>query len=253
MVMKFILNPDYRRLEPFLRRLADPGWFRCNGETLHADRNTVKRFEAGGVRLAVKSYEDISAFNRLVYGRLRRSKAERAYRYARRLRSLGIDTPEEVAVVDIRRGGLLRESYFVSLYADWLPLQPVTDSFVSSPDAEPVLDALSQCLFKLHWAGVVHNDLNQSNILYKYDAEMQRCRFMLIDTNRMEFHRMLSMRQRLDNLRRLSCNVSAYLYILQRYAELMHANPSSLQLRGAVRRLLFELRREAHGRLKLQS
>nr|WP_306449772.1 hypothetical protein [Odoribacter splanchnicus] len=57
------------------------------------------------MRLAVKSYERLTLCNRMLYGSLRKSKAMRAYLYADRLRRLGIDTPEEVAVVEIRRGG----------------------------------------------------------------------------------------------------------------------------------------------------
>lgn len=60
---------------------------------------------------------------------------------------------------------------------------------------------------------VLHKDLNIGNILYKDDGRGGYV-FQLMDTNRMRFHRVLSMRQRLDNLRRLSCPVPAYLIFL---------------------------------------
>ncbi len=103
--MKILINPRYEHLRPFVERLARPIFFARNGVTLHDGRNVVKLFEADGVQLVVKSYERLSPFNRLAYGVLRKSKAVRAYLHADRLRRLGIDTPEEVAAVEIRRGG----------------------------------------------------------------------------------------------------------------------------------------------------
>lgn len=247
--MKIRLNPKYGSLAPFVRQLVHPLRFARNGETLHSGRNTIKLFEEDGVRLAVKSYGRLSFFNRLIYGRLRKSKAERAYLHADRLRSLGIDTPEEVAFVEIRRRGILQASYFVSLYSDYLPLTPVTDCYMQVREARSALDSLVGFLFKIHWAGVLHKDLNIGNILYKSDGA-GGYRFQVIDTNRMEFHRMLSMRQRLDNLRRLSCKMPAYLYILEQYARIAHADPNTIQLKGVFARLVFELRQRTKRKLK---
>lgn len=109
------------------------------------------------------------------------------------------------------------------------------------PEVGAALDALAQYLFGIHNAGVLHKDLNIGNILYRrnraggYD-------FQLIDTNRMRFCRTLPLNVRLDNLRRLSCPAPAYLYLLDRYARLAHADRDSIQLRGAVMRLFFEMR-----------
>ena len=104
-----------------------------------------------------------------------------------------------------------------------------------------MLGALAAFLYRLHEAGVLHRDLNIGNILYKGDGQGGYV-FQLIDTNRMTFCRRLSMRDRLDNLRRLSCPAPAYLYILDRYARLAHSNADSIQLKGAVMRLIFEMR-----------
>lgn len=247
--MRTRINPHYAKLEPFVGQLAHPFWFARNGVMLHAGRNTIKRFDADGVHLVVKSYGRLSLLNRLIYGVLRKSKAERAYLHAGRLRSLGIDTPEEVACVEIRRRGLLRASYFVSLYSDYRPLNPVTEGYTQVPETRSVLDALAGFLYKIHWAGVLHKDLNISNILYKRD-DCGGYRFQLIDTNRMSFRHSLSMQQRLRNLRRLSCAAPAYLYILERYAVIAHTNPGSTQLKGVFARLLFEMRQRTKRRMK---
>lgn len=199
--------------------------------------------------MVVKRYGHLTFFNRVVYGFLRKSKAERAYRHAERLRRLGIDTPEEIAFAEIRWRGLLRESYFVSAYSDYRPLRPVTELYSQTQQAREILDALSEFLSRMHGAGVLHKDLNIGNILYKDDGWGGYI-FQVIDTNRMEFRRTLSVRQRLKNLRRLSCPAPAYLYILDRYAGLIRADTDTLQLKGVVLRLFFEMRQRMKRRVK---
>lgn len=247
--VKIIVNPKYERLRPFVEKLPCPGFFARHGETLHEGRNVIKRFEVGGAALAVKSYGHLSLLNRFVYGRLRKSKAVRAGLHARKLRSRGIDTPEEVAVVEVRAGGLLQQSYFVSLCSDYKPLRPVTELLLPWEETRPILDALAGFLVRMHRAGVLHNDLNIGNILYAGDAS-GGYRFSVIDTNRMSFRRRIPMRRRLRNLRRLSCGTPAYLYILKQYAGILQADAPTVQLEGAVRRLLFEKRQHTKGKVK---
>lgn len=244
------LNPNYGFLERFVRQFRYPAWFARNGTELHRGRNILKTFEVDGHLLVVKKYGCLAAFNRLIYGIFRKSKAERAFLHAERLGNLGIDTPEGIAVIDIRRKGVLAESYFVSAYTDYQPLSSVTQDF--SQDAEPmaILDALAYFLFRLHWTGVLHEDLNVGNILYKRSGRGGYS-FQLVDTNRMSFHRTLTTRQRIRNLRRLSFNAAAYVHILDRYAALIGANSDAFQLKGVFVRLIFEMRRRMKRRLKI--
>lgn len=247
--MKIIVNPKYERFRPFVGQLTCPGFFARHGETLHEGRNVIKRFEVDGVALAVKSYERLSLFNRFAYGLLRKSKAMRAGLHARKLRERGIGTPEEVAVVEVRKHGLMRQCYFVSLCSDYKPLHPVTDLLLPWDETRPILDALAGFLERMHSAGVLHKDLNIGNILYAQDASGEY-RFCVIDTNRMSFRRRISMRRRLRNLRRLSCGAPAYLYILQQYAGIRRADVWTVSLEGAVRRLLFERRQHTKWKVK---
>ena len=246
--MKIVVNLKYAGLEPWLRQLADPGWFERNGTTLHKGRNTIKCFETEGVRLVVKRYGRPSPVNRLIYGTLRRSKAMRAYLHAGRLLKLGIETPEMVAAIDIRRRGFLSDSYFVSEWSCGKPMRPVTERYAETPGDARILDAFAEFLFRVHNAGIFHEDLNIGNILYR--PADQGYRFELLDTNRMSFHRRLSKRRRLDNLRRLSCPAPAYLRILDRYAELVHSDPATLQFWGVLKRLLFEFRQRCKRNLR---
>lgn len=246
--MKILINPRYEHLRPFVEQLTRPIFFARNGVTLHDSRNIVKLFETDGVRLAVKSYERLTLCNRILYGSFRKSKAMRAYQHADRLRRLGIDTPEEVAVVEIRRHGVMRQCYFVSLYTDYESIRPATELFMQREETKRVLDGVAGFLARMHWAGVEHKDLNVGNILYR--KERDRYCFQVIDTNRMSFHEYMSIRRRLRNMRRLSCGAPAHLYILHRYAELLRIDANGVQFKGVVCRLLFEWRQRTKRKIK---
>lgn len=239
--MKIKISPRYAFAEPFIRSLIHPDFFTEKGKILQSGRNTIKLFNTDKQPFVVKRYEHLSLFNRFIYGTLRRSKAERAYLHAIRLRELGIDTPEEVAFIEIRKYGLLQTSYFVSAYSNYLPLWPIAEQYSHNPELSPILDALAKFLFNMHRAGVLHKDLNIGNLLYKR-VDQDKYLFQVIDTNRMQFCKRLSTRQRLDNMRRLSCPVPAYLYILDQYAHLIKSDTATVQLQGAVMRLFFEMR-----------
>lgn len=87
--------------------------------------------------------------------------------------------------------------------------------------SRPVLDAFARFVAELHEKGIDHRDFNQGNILCGYSPEEGQWRFELIDINRMRFlDRPLTPRQCMINLRRLSCPAPAFLYILDRYAEI---------------------------------
>lgn len=249
--MRIIINPRYDFYKDFIIRICSPSRFSNNGKVLQTGRNTIKLFEAAGIKLVVKSYEHLTLFNRLVYGALRKSKAERAYLHAIRLQRLGIGTPEEIAFVEIRRYGLLRSCYFVSLYSDYQSLSSATIDCMPNGEKYALLDALAKFLFKIHWAGVLHKDLNIGNILYTDKCDtIEGFYFQVVDTNRMVFHSSLSTHQRIQNLRRLSCSIPSFLYILKRYATIAGIDPESMQLNGVFARLIFGYRQSRKRTIK---
>lgn len=249
--MRIIINPRYDFCKDSIIDICNPSKFFNNGKVLQTGRNTIKLFEIDGVRLVVKSYEHLTLFNRLVYGTLRKSKAERVYLHAVRLQKLGIGTPEEIAFAEIRRYGLLRSCYFVSLYSDYQSLSSTTIDCMPNDERYAFLDALAKFLFKIHWAGVLHKDLNMGNILYSDKCNtIEGFDFQVVDTNRMVFHSLLSMHQRIQNLRRLSCSIPSFLYILKRYATMAGIDPESMQLNGVFARLIFGYRQSRKRMIK---
>ncbi|MBR6672677.1 MAG: LPS kinase Kdo/WaaP, partial [Alistipes sp.] len=96
---------------------------------------------------------------------------------------------------------------------------------------------------------VLHHDLNISNILFQGDS-VSGYKFQLIDTNRMDFKQQLSLRKRIENMRRLSCGSAAYAYLLERYAEKMNQPENSFELRGLLARLIFDERQRTKQKVK---
>ncbi|MBR7156990.1 MAG: hypothetical protein IKD16_01180 [Bacteroidales bacterium] len=259
--MAYILNTKYIELESFIARLASPGWFEKNGTWLHNGRNKIKMFDANGIKVAVKQFGRLSLLNKIVYCTIRKSKARRAYEYAQRLGKLGINTPEEVAYIEIRKNGLLQQSYYVCLHTEYQSMLPLFYQRNLSPEEfneiTPLLDDLTQFLYKTHQAGVIHNDLNYTNILYKSpECGCTGYDFTLIDINRMEFYRSadnpqpLPFEKRLHNLRRLNVSVIAHLYIMQKYAQILGMRAQDLQLPVINMRYRFEYKRQRTQKIK---
>lgn len=209
--MKIIVHPDYRSLTGFVEQL--PHSFDSNGELLFQGRNTVKRYQVDGQAVVVKKYKHPNFFQRIAYTFFKSSKTERAYKFAALLRSKGIASPHEVAYIETKRHGLFTTGYFVSLNCDY----PPTSALLSMDKFDhPPADALVRFLVELHEKGVLHGDLNLTNILYKVD-ETGNYHFALIDTNRSVF-KTPTPDECLDNLKRLTHKRELLVYIISLYA-----------------------------------
>lgn len=210
--MKVIVHPDYRNLTDFIQQL--PSTFDQSGELLYRGRNTVKRYQVDGLSVVVKRYKHPNFIQRIAYTFFKSSKTERAYKFAALLRSKNIDTPHEVAYIETKRHGLFTTGYFISLNCD----DPATSVLLSIDNFDhPLANALSKFLVELHEKGVLHGDLNLTNILYHIE-EPDKYHFVLIDTNRSIF-KYPNQKECLDNLKRLTHKRELLIYIISLYAQ----------------------------------
>ncbi|MDR1331939.1 MAG: glycosyltransferase [Tannerella sp.] len=181
---KTVLHPDYKRLEPFFLRL--PSLFSAQGEVMFKGRNELRLFRQDGYELMVKSYRRPNVLNAVVYGFLRASKAERAYRHALRLLAEGIGTPAPVGFVTCRRWFLFAGSYSVTLRSAC----PCTyrELFVRTfPRRDEILEAIAYTTARMHEHGLLHRDYSAGNILF--DDAPNVIPVEIIDLNRMSFGR----------------------------------------------------------------
>lgn len=246
--MNSVINPKYLHLSDFLLSLATEANVLSPDKVLRSGRNEVWLFTVEGQRIVVKSFRKFSALNRVVYGSIRRSKAVRAYYNALRLRKLGINTPEPIAAIDIRRWGVMMQSFYVYAYSEYGEMDSLLEDYPCR-ELEPLLDALTDFILRIHDNGVLHHDFNILNILYR-DCGGGKYDFQLIDINRMDFHAKLTTNQRLTNLRHFNCKPAAFMYILERYAAAMNMNCEQVQLRCMSMRLMDTIRHKFKQRIK---
>lgn len=217
--MRIVIHPDYEKLGNFLRRLPDN--FERKGELIYNKRNCVKRFVVNGQTLIVKRFKRPHLIQRLVYTFFKKTKAERAYLYAGIFRQRGFQTPHEVAFIEQQKMGLFLDSWFVSTECSDPSLLEVMNKNGFAPDAAK---KVAQLLTDLHKKGILHGDLNLSNILY-HRTETGDWQFTLIDTNRSRFISNPNRTTCLENLKRLSHNQELLKYVVQKYAILRNWDP----------------------------
>lgn len=133
----------------------------------------------------VKAFRRAGAVRGAVYGWLRPSKARRSYDYAQRLRSMGINTPEPYAAIELRdRASRLTDSYYLSeqLDSSWREIRYMEQR----PDYLPMVKALAEWVAMIHNRGILVKDLSPGNILCR-TTDRGGYEFALVDLNRMAF------------------------------------------------------------------
>jgi tRNA A-37 threonylcarbamoyl transferase component Bud32 len=211
--MKIEINPAYIDLTEWAVRL--PLSFNDEGDTLHAGRNCVKRMHTAKGDLIVKRFKRPNPIQKVAYTFFKKSKAHRAFLYAEIFRKREIDTPQGVAYIEEFKSGLLRDSYFISLPCEDSDLSHLLTDEERDPN---LIHALAEFLVKMHQAGIMHGDLNLTNILYH--REGAEYRFSLIDTNRTKFEMNPSQEKCLQNLVRLTHDRELLKAIIDEYASL---------------------------------
>ena len=217
MKTEIFINPKYSILDDFIRQLPDN--YSNLGELIYIGRNDVRIINVNGLLLAVKFFKRMTLANRYIYATVRKSKACRAYEHTSLLLEKGITSPEHVAYVNCYKYGMLHKAYYVSLYTDYKPFKDLVALPIS--ETEEALKAFARFTFRLHQAGIYHNDFTIYNVLYSHTDNQYD--FSLIDNNRMSFKN-YSFREGMKSLRRLSVSVDILGVIAAEYAKESHVN-----------------------------
>lgn len=156
--------PGFGRHTAWVRTLPQLFSSEC-GVVLRNARNEIRELEHAGDTLVVKSFAVPNIVNRLVYGILRPSKAQRSFDYARRLNRAGIGSPTPVAWLTERAGLLFARSYYVSLKSVCpYTFQHFLDGLVPYEESA-VLEAVAYTTARMHQADMYHKDYSPANIL----------------------------------------------------------------------------------------
>lgn len=211
-MIKVKIEENYESLRKYIDEI--PVRFNDLGNVVIARRNVIREDVVMGTRLVIKSYRRIYLPNRIRYTFFSPSKAQRAFDYARELLSRGFKTPHPVAYIEVTRGGLIRESYFVSEFIEHQPLEGMDESMLSDDN---LIRELAAYTFNLHRNNIYHPDYNVGNIMLKrVGSEWD---FALVDINRMKFGA-VSFRRGLKNMVTLGLPVAKLAPLVLTYTAL---------------------------------
>lgn len=212
MVIK--INNDYQELTPWLCKI--PQLFQEEeGLLLYHGRNQIRLFEVDGNKLVVKAFKKHNWFKAVAYSFLRKNKALRSFENAKRLRQLHFSTPLEIAYIELRQFGLIRQVFYISNYTEAKAIR--TRLLEQEPFDESLATSYAQFVAALHLKGILHQDLNSTNVLFK-EKDGQFC-FELIDINRMYFYNdTVPIKKSMENLSLFCPLTSIYYFILNEYA-----------------------------------
>ena len=215
MKIKYEVASEFQELESWIREL--PLNFAHSGNTIFKSRNEVKTFVLGDYTLNVKAFKIPNLINRFVYVYLRRSKAARSYRYARKFFALGIATPAAVGFVECLKNGLLKESFYISVHYKYeFTLREVLNYKVADHDA--ILAQWVRFTYeKLHQNNIFHLDYSPGNTLIC--RKDNGCEFQIVDLNRMSFGP-ISFERGLFNFRQLDTDRQTLELLAAEYASL---------------------------------
>ena len=181
MTGKYVINPIYKN--PLVISFMD---------SLHTDfdhtgtiifqnrRNTIKYFVlADGQILVVKRFN----YKGLINACLRifsKTKAHKAFENGMTLERADIATPAPFAYFEQRNGFLPFCSYYVSAFTADQSIKYLLER--EEPDKK-MIESFAALMVKMHTQGIVHHDLNLSNVLYHEEHGMYK--LSVIDINRM--------------------------------------------------------------------
>lgn len=220
MKTEVIVNPKFSYLNNFIDQI--PQNFKSLGNELHHGRNEIRVVNEKGTLLTIKYFKRITLANRLIFATIRKSKARRAYEHSKLIIKKGITSPEPIAYINVYKYGILHQSYYISLYTNYLPIKELFELPIS--ESEGALKAFARFTYRLHQLGILHDDYTVQNVLYCFTNNEYD--FSLIDNNRMRFHR-YSYRRGIKNLDRLKIPVERVGIIAAEYAKESHTSDIS--------------------------
>lgn len=199
---KVFTTPEFRNQHDFISTLPER-FERGEGTIIYNGRNQLREFTNNGVTMVVKAFCLPKFINRIVYGLLRSSKAQRSCEYAQMLLKHNIQTPAPIGYVTERNGLLFGRSYYVSMKSGF------THSFfdIVMPDfaeRKKHLEAVAVTTAQMHEHGFLHKDYSGGNILLTEMAD-GTVRVEIIDLNRIQF-KSISLEEGCKNFERLPMN-----------------------------------------------
>ena len=214
--MEKIFHPDYECLQPQFDSLLQN--FKTSGELIGSEkRNIIKVFTVDNLPINIKSFKKPHFFNAVIYGYIRKSKAQRSFEYATILLQKGIGTPQPFAYYENKSVTGLSQSYFFSRQqdVDLMFRNLIYDE--NYPNRDEIIRQSASFFYKIHSLGIEFIDNTAGNTLIKKTDENLYA-FYLVDLNRMKFHNHLTFDQRVKNIAKLTTDAHINKVFSEAYA-----------------------------------
>ena len=241
---KVKVNKDFKlntQLVEFIKSV--PNLFENKGDVLHNERNVIKKFTLGDKVLVVKRYKRPFLFQRFIYSFFRQTKAKRAFLNARTLRSRGFVTPLELGYIEIWKKGLFEDGYLITEYTEDAAIAELL-VHRKEGSCKDLAKSFAKFVVNLHLNGIIHLDLNSTNVLY--NKENNEFYFSLIDINRMKVYpknKKISKEKCLKNLNRFTIDYDLFHYVLAEYAKYRGWNETETLIKAIELKKRFDTHR----------
>jgi len=192
---------------------------------IYDKRNIIKIIEFERQKYVVKSFKMPHLLNQIVYRFWRESKAKRSFDNSRRLKTLGVETPEPIGYVEFPTRFRFKESFYISAFFDFDFEIRAVFADEEFEERESILKQFVEFTYGLHQKKIYHIDYSPGNILIKKGA--YRYVFSIIDVNRMKFLEMDS-DLRMKSLAKLTNNIEDNRFMAEYYAKISDLDKSML-------------------------
>lgn len=205
---KLVIHPNFDDLQDAIAAIPDN--FDSLGILVYSGRNQVRIIHSNRGDLAVKRYKPSRFIDKIGYVLGKKTKGHNAYAAARRIIDRGFDTPEPVAYIVDKKFFIPYQSYYICRAISSPSLKEVLADNINN---KALLDEIAVFIKDIHIKGIMHGDLNLSNVHYA-DGH-----FSLIDINRTYFY-VPDACHAAHNIMRLSTRRDIVTYIARKYAVL---------------------------------
>lgn len=231
--MNIIIAPEYEVLRKQIESV--PSTMETEGcNVLYNGRNKIVQIKpCAGYNLVVKKYKRHDWLKSIIYTLFRPNKAKRSYENARELRRRGFCTPREVAYIEEKKWGFITQVYYICAFTAKGPIR--TELIDNEPFDRELATAYAKYVASLHDAGVLHYDLNSTNVIYENSSKNYS--FELIDINRMRFYDgVVPKSESMKNLTLFCGFTDVYKFVLDIYATTRGWAQSDINQAIAVKR-----------------
>lgn len=182
------------------------------------NRNLIKVFEYENKKINVKSFKTPNLFKKIIYKYFRESKAKRSFSNGNYLINQGFLTPIPYNYIEFFDFlGLTNSFYFCEHLENCFPLENAITN-TDFPNRIQILKEYTTFLFNLHEKKIEFIDNSTGNtLIVNINGKYQ---FYLVDLNRLNYNKSLSIDNRMKNFGRLTLDSTVWEIIADQYARL---------------------------------